>query len=69
MRHALDMEDLHDISSVPPKATKGSKKEPFTRELHLNSLKALLMRTHRCFRRVESTMQYLLMVQDDLSEG
>ena len=43
MRHAWDMEDLHDISSVPPKATKGSKKELFTRQLHLTSLKALLM--------------------------
>ncbi len=27
MRLALDMEDLHDISSVPPEATKVSKKE------------------------------------------
>lgn len=37
MRLALDMEDLHDISSVPPEATKVSKqkKELFTRKLYL----------------------------------
>ena len=46
MRLALDMKDLHDKSSVPPEATKVSKKEKrvvYAQTSPENSFKALLM--------------------------